>query len=26
LFLENTFTATTLNTSDQLSLTWTVNV
>lgn len=26
LYLENTFTATTLNTSDQLALTWTVNV
>lgn len=26
LYLENTFTSTTLNTSDQLSLTWTVNV
>lgn len=26
LFLENTFTATTLSTDDQLSLTWTVNI
>jgi hypothetical protein len=26
LFLENTFTATTLNTNDQLSLTWTITV